>query len=597
MYRSLLFKLNLWTVKCIYSICHHVPKVYRFSFRQEQLAKLTPSELIETAYMSALLEQHPHKRQKHFSHRFDTVRNFLAQIVSVVPVETIVHTIGHCDDQNIANKCTDLLIASQLEFPPSLLFLHGMTNAVGAQLYGAPKNIAQKEYLERLTSSDLVRKLPSSSKKQTAHKLYQQHIERSTGSEHPAGNIINREALYVQTAAGLFVGRASEKDSLLSAQRNFPNHPRLEQIAKLSYIRNELSIKSQSCGELDALSGLKLKVVYPTTSRNVFPSTKESQVKTPLDILSEGRRSLSWLAQQMVSSETTRADSKTLKEEQRQQLSQLYNSKMLSVVNEIRTNDLRMCTSLLGAFMEEQIRVPLVKSEFNTARALNTLLSATAVGVWAMFSLTLGDMDAVIKSIPSRSLLVQVKEYIKGIFKEKSASADKNYAGKLQFMVQGMDKTVSCNSHYVSYSLEHQLLELCKKLNISESTPLEMLVKDWDRLFKDDVLSLVVPTHRSLIASWMKWALMMHNLREELAKYTTVGVIGLVNSGKSLLVSTLFNIEVQFIIHVFFLGGGGGRRRHSAPNRSLESLPLTTLRIALIINIQFCLSPLANLFI
>ena len=235
-------------------------------------------------------------------------------------------------------------------------------------------------------------------------------------------------------------------------------------------------------------------------------------MKTPLDILSEGRRSLSWLAQQMVSSKPTREESGNLKEDQRQQLSQLYNSKMLSVVNEIRTNDLRMCTSLLGAFMEEQIRVPLVKSESNTARALNTLLSAAAVGVWAMFSLTLGDMDAVFKSIPSRSLLVQVKEYIRGIFQEKSASADKNYAGKLQFMVQGMDKMVSCNSHYVSYSLERQLLELCKKLNISESTPLEILVKDWDQLFKDDVLSLVVPTHRSLIASWMKWALMMHNL-------------------------------------------------------------------------------------
>ena len=529
--------------------------MYRFSFRQEQLAKLTPSELIETAYMSALLEQHPHKRKKHFSHRFDTVRNFLAQIVSVVPVETIVHTIGHCDDQNIANKCTDLLIASQLEFPPSLLFLHGMNNAFSAQIYGAPKNITQKKYLEHVT--DEARKLSISSKKQVAHKLYQQQIEQSTGSEHPAGNIINREASYVQTAARFFKG-CSEKDTLLITQRNFPNHPRLEQIAKLSYILNKLSIKSQSCGELDALSGLKLQVVYPTTSRNVLLSTKESQVKTPLDILSEGRRSLSWLAQQMVSSETTRAESETLKEEQQQQLSQLYNSKMLSVVNEIRTNDLRMCTSLLGAFMEEQIRVPLVKSEFNTARALNTLLSATAVGVWAMFSLTLGDMDAVIKSIPSRSLLVQVKEYIKGIFKEKSASADKNYAGKLQFMVQGMDKTVSCNSHYVSYSLERQLLELCKKLNISESTPLEMLVKDWDRLFIDDVLSLVVPTHRSLIASWMKWALMMHNLREELSKYTTVGVVGLVNSGKSLLVSTLFNIEVQFRIgYVFYKGEGG----------------------------------------
>jgi len=111
-------------------------------------------------------------------------------------------------------------------------------------------------------------------------------------------------------------------------------------------------------------------------------------------------------------------------------------------------------------------------------------------------------------------------------------------------MVQGLNETVSCNSHYISYSLERQLIELCKKLNIGRSTPLDTLIKDWDSIFKDDVLSLVMPSYRSLIARWLKWALMVHHLREELAKYTSIGVIGLVNSGKSLLVSSLFGIQV-----------------------------------------------------
>ena len=38
---------------------------------------------------------------------------------------------------------------------------------------------------------------------------------------------------------------------------------------------------------------------------------------------------------------------------------------------------------------------------------------------------------------------------------------------------------------------------------------------------------------------------MVHNLREELAKYTAVGVAGLVNSGKSNLVNSLFGIQVS----------------------------------------------------
>jgi polynucleotide 5'-kinase involved in rRNA processing len=96
--------------------------------------------------------------------------------------------------------------------------------------------------------------------------------------------------------------------------------------------------------------------------------------------------------------------------------------------------------------------------------------------------------------------------------------------------------------------LERQLLELCTQLDIDESTPLETLVGDWDQIFKDNVMSFVIPSYRSLIARWLKWALMVHHLREELARYTAVGVVGLVNSGKSLLVSTLFDIEVH--LHV-----------------------------------------------
>ena len=91
-------------------------------------------------------------------------------------------------------------------------------------------------------------------------------------------------------------------------------------------------------------------------------------------------------------------------------------------------------------------------------------------------------------------------------------------------MVQGLDKTVSCNSHYISYSLERQLVILCDKLNISALTPTEKIVEKWNTLFKDNVLSLVTMSHRPLIARWMRWALMVHNLREELAKYTAVGV-------------------------------------------------------------------------
>ena len=511
--------------------------MYRFTYRQEQLAKLTPSELIETAYLSALLEQHPHQKATTFSHRFIVVRAFLQQIVAVVPIESIVHAIASCKDKNIANRCADMVTASQLELPPSLMLLRGIENAFSAQFVGSSQPETNEEqyigWFSYRTGKNITQK-----RAREQYNEYLKHASNQSNVHSPVDQIIGREQFYASSIVNdrPYVNIDDAVQFLLLVSPHLRDHPQLPQIAGL--FKKLLENSKRVCNQIDAINGLKLDLIYPVA----IGESPTEKSKSPLEILIDGRKQLSKLSQQSLLSSQP---DQLLNKEQQKLLSELFNSKMLEIVNNIRSTDLKMCTHLLGAFMEEQIKVPLVKSEFNTAKALGGLLNAAAVGVWAMFSLSLGDMDAVIQSIPTKSLLVQVTEYIKGIFTEKTETADRNYAGKLQFMVQGMDKTVSCNTHYISYSLERQLIELCKKLNISESTPLEVLVRDWDKLFKEDVLSLVVPTHRSLIASWMKWALMVHNLREELAKYTTVGVVGLVNSGKSLLVSTLFNIEVN----------------------------------------------------
>ena len=340
--------------------------------------------------------------------------------------------------------------------------------------------------------------------------------------------VVEEQHFYVQRATAL----AYDFFTYYAVAQEVPEH--------ISYMaRIHLNAYHQAADkQLDAICGMSLQSVYPITKDST------NSLKSPLEILSEGRKQLAWLSQRAIHASQTEVKGLSTTDESDKSLSSLYNAKMLKVVNDIRANELKVCTSLLGAFMEEQIRVPLMKSSIDTANILNLVVSAAAVGVWALFSLGLGDIQTLLASIPSRSLLVEVTQYIRGIFKEETVNADETYAGKLQFMVQGLDETVSCNSHYISYSLERQLIELCKKLKISRSTPLDTLIKDWDSIFKDDVLSLVVPSYRSLIARWLKWALMVHHLREELAKYTAVGVIGLVNSGKSLLVSSLFNIQV-----------------------------------------------------
>ena len=504
---------------------------------------MTPSELIETAYLCALLEQQPyasstHSTAKGFSHRFESLRSFLTEVVDVVPIESLVHAISEAKDFQIAVQCCRQLMASNVTFTPSVTMHQGMKYALEPFIFDALEHAGMPLQRDLFTKAKTAKEADILYRQQVLsrynHKVSRRDMLKQWNNNKPppSGNKLT-DGIY----AGLwridswltvdFITDEGFRYHLLNSsthtsEMNFL-HGKVQQFIPYIYSK--------------AICDVDLKEAYPVS---IGGASKSCPLNSPLQILKDGRKEMHWLVTaclEMVNRSPEPMES--LK------LSQLYNSKMLKKVNEIRKSSLAVCTLLLGAFMEEQIRVPLMKTSFDTARAIELATSAVAVGVWALFSLTFGDVKTMISAIPSRShILVEVKEYIKGIFKQDTATADEKYAGKLQFMIQGMSETVSCNSHYVSYSLECQLLELCTELNIDESTPLETLVGDWDQIFKDNVMSLVVPSHRSLIARWLKWALMVHHLREELARYTAVGVVGLVNSGKSLLVSTLFDIKV-----------------------------------------------------
>ena len=65
----------------------------------------------------------------------------------------------------------------------------------------------------------------------------------------------------------------------------------------------------------------------------------------------------------------------------------LDNSFMLKTVNDIRHQELAICTSLLAGFMEQhEINIPLMKSEKDHSKVLH-LSARASVGVWALSSL------------------------------------------------------------------------------------------------------------------------------------------------------------------------------------------------------------------
>ena len=315
----------------------------------------------------------------------------------------------------------------------------------------------------------------------------------------------------------------------------------------LQYLVEYLQSRDHLCH--NAISSVPISSVYPASG-----SSSSGGVIPPIELLSTTRRELEQLAKKAVAVEREEQDSlahhssstsKCVKSKGKSSLKSettLHNKKMLDTINNIRKKQ-KVCSTLLGAFMEAQVRVPLVKSVQDTAQAIGK--TAIAVGVWALLSMPYFDVEPLL-SVKYSSLIVEVAKFIHGTYSEsKCVDVGDEYAGKLQFLLQGMVTTVSCNSRYISYSLEQQLQEQCAKLNINASTDLMQLINNWENIFHEDVLSLVTPQSRELVARWLKWSLMVHNLREELAKYTSVGVIGLVNSGKSKLVSSLFNMPVS----------------------------------------------------
>ena len=193
---------------------------------------------------------------------------------------------------------------------------------------------------------------------------------------------------------------------------------------------------------------------------------------------------------------------------------------------------------VLDSFMSAQVQIPLSENPQYTARALES--TGVAVGVWYLIGLSFVDMKEIIQD---RKLFIDVADYL-GKYYGVDDLPTKNYVGKLNFICNAMSQRVSCSTQYISYSLERQLSKLCSECGITSSTSTEEICSKWDEFFKEKILSLIPSPYHPLIARWIQWTLAVYELRETLASYTTIGIIGLMNSGKSTLVNSLFGQKV-----------------------------------------------------
>ena len=534
-----------------------------------QLARHTPSEIIELAYWSAMLEQG-------HSNRFKVMIQFLEQVVQVVPLESIFHAIAYSENDHTALECANALMATPPRMGPSEMMINGSWEAASRMSTGVPLGIQDEwmadAFLQPLqlsatfqlgvmvasvaqaatpspTYSEIAQCHPSSSSATILDLMaasiapaaapsptYSEMARRppSSPSKIPSSPPRQKERPIPVAAVPLPI-----PVPLLPPIETSPTHTAHPHIAEhLKGVARSLLKKAQDKGlaALDIISNQNIEEVYPGNPSQRY-TMHPYTLKPPVKVLKDAREQLADFidrAQEDLGPEDT-------------QNTEASNEHMLQLVKDISEQDVQICSALLAAFMEEQvIHIPLLKSPMDTAKLLSSRSAPVAVGVWALFSMGHHDLQRMLSSTGGDSLTVEITDYIAGILdpnlkQPKNKHANSSYAAKLQFLLLGIKETVSCSTQYISYSLEHQL---CSNLKFKKSISVRKLVEDWDKTFKGDALSLVAKTHRPLIARWLKWAVLVHDLREALASYTCVGVIGLINSGKSKLVNTLFKVQV-----------------------------------------------------
>ena len=539
------------------------------------------------------------------SKRYEVVKSFLEETGKIVPLESVFHVIAH-GSKNAALQCGKALQTSGAEdFPPSYMMLISCIKAATRISIGLTEEEYNKQQKPHMMleggveftfpspipvhnsgpSTPFV--IPVASKRANPSKIKR---HRQSQSSQTKTKLYSEAAEKLQVPPGL---PPMDRFNLLfptiqemspppqrksrTHQSKFPSRPQVpsfmppiatirsslqfgaiplqlspldsELAAYLKRVCADIDVKARGRGDhLPLISGRSIEHFCPFSLNRTVPG---ATLQSPIQALIDAKRQL------MAFSEAAHRKQVA---SQSSQSSLQVNDEMIQVVKRIQECSLCMCSALLAGFMEQQIRIPLIKSPVAVAEVLSSDHTPVAMGSWAFISMGFEEIQDILISSKSSPLIVEIGDYITSVIEQArktsasgsglsdSLPADIKYAEKLLFLVEGIKtgKTVTCSTQFISYSLERQLNQLSKQLKFDKTLTVKRMITEWDTAFKNNALSLVAPSHRPLIARWLKWALLVHDLRETLAEYMCVGTIGLSNSGKSHLVNTLFDVQVCY---------------------------------------------------
>ena len=459
------------------------------SRRQQQLAKHSPRRIIELAYLCALLER---RHEGYQSKRFKTIKTFFESAVSVVPLESLFHAMANGTPEVVLQCCEIFCSSNALSklTQPSEFLLSSIKRAAGR-----------------------------------VHHLMQQ-TECASGCEATphVRFVLKKDSLRPFKSK---VGDAEHTNMLPRQQTQKINQDGYSELLSNTYSRMTELINRATYEHPYQNSpwNISLEVIYPSADVENTHKHMVKHCKAPMTLLTEGRKELNRIGEELFTELSGSADGSSTSN---------ANSPMLKVLNGLRT-EFKTCSTLLGAFMEAQARIPGEKAGGDKyVDKFPKHASSFGLSVWGLLVLPFKYLNQLISSNVSEDFRQFVIE-----------PQFPDYDEKLEFLVGSMKKSVTCDQRYVSYSLERQLENQCTKRNLFHNTPVDKILQQWNDNFENDTLTLVPNQYRLLVARWIKWSLMINNLRESLASQTAVGVIGLVNSGKSKFVRSMFGKEVS----------------------------------------------------
>lgn len=495
---------------------------FYISCRKQQVANLSIAEVIELSFLGALLERYPHSASlssPHTSKRFKMIQDFLKSIIGIVPIESAFCCIASTSSNRNASHLCRTLKRADIRPPLSQSFFVNAGLAI-TKLRGETVQFDQTTTLE-----DLFHVFVAAAKKRAAFSFLW-----FKASPH--------ESKYLKWFGPDIASNSGENCDTVK------------------YLQETVEEAINDChGRIPAISGIRVKSLFGATEKlskreDVPMAARLPAIKSPRSLLKEGRSEL--LELQTNTRETLRIRPSSARDAEKSS-TKAHNARLLDYVNRLRNKELHMCIQIITAFMEEYVRIPV--SDYNLM-----------VSYWQLLKLGLGIFRRKVSKNVSTQY-VSVSKHIRSIADETGHTvpayetkketdrdiANSKYAGKLQFLLSSSlrhDEPMLIDDKFLVYSLESHLYwkfansTVPEHQQIDDSTPLEVIEENWEMLFKDVGLSTIVPSHRRLIAGWLKFSLMMHKLRTELSCHTSVGVVGLVNSGKSTLVKELFQIMV-----------------------------------------------------